>query len=401
MLTQNNQEGRSEGGTKPAIFSGHIASAKTAELKREAGKGARLTSLDFFRGLVMVFLAMDYAGIYGQFGRLTAPDSFLHSVAIQFRHHPWHGLRLWDFVQPGFMFIAGVAIAFSLTRQSAKGSSWGQQLKHALRRSWWLLFWGILVFAVNDGQLILDLTDVLTQLSFTLLLAFLIFRWKIGYQFLLTIGLLLLTEFLYRATNIPGFDQPFTNMHNFGNYADLVMTNRMNSGGWVSINAIPTAAHTIWGAIVGNWLISLPDNKSKIKYMIILGCTALVVGYGLDWLDITPIIKRIATTSFTLVTGGWCVLLLALLYWWIDILQHKKYLKFFIIVGMNSIFIYLFCQIVVSYWLKDYSYTIFTNLLSYINMVPGLSLLIAAVLLFGIEWYVCYWLYKKKIFFKV
>ncbi len=385
----------------PVVFSGHITSARVKALKTEAGKGARLASLDFYRGMVMFFLILDYAGVYRQFRHLTAPGSFMRSVAIQFTHHPWHGLHLWDFVQPGFMFIAGVALAFSLTKQTSKGKSWGQQAKHALRRSWWLLFWGILVFAVRGDHLILDLTDVLTQLAVTLLLAFLIYRWKTGYQILFTAGLLLLTAFLYRYTDIPGFDQPFTNFHNFGNYFDLLLTGRMNSGGWVSINYIPTAAHTIWGAIAGKWLLSLPDNKRKLKHIIVFGIVLLILGYGLDRTGITPIIKRIATASFTLATGGWCLLILAFLYWWIDVLQHKRYITFFVIIGMNSIFIYLFCQVLVGGWLRGYTYTIVTNVLEYIAVNSALSLLIASIVLFGIEWYVCYWLYKKKIFFKV
>ncbi len=127
----------------------------------------------------------------------------------------------------------------------------------------------------------------------------------------------------------------------------------------------------------------------------------MILGYGLDSIGITPIIKRIATSSFTLATGGWCLLMLAFLYWWIDVLKHKKYITFFVIVGMNSIFIYLFCQVLVGGWLRDYTYTIVTNILGYISVNQGISLLVAAIILFGIEWYLCYWLYKKKIFFKV
>lgn len=137
-----------------------------------------------------------------------------------------------------------------------------------------------------------------------MLLAFLIFKWKPGYQILFTIGLLILTEVLYRFTNVPGFNQPFADQPNFGNYIDVILMNKINRGGWVAINCIPTAAHTIWGAVAGKWLLTKPNNKSKIGHIIVLGLLALLAGYGLDWTDIIPIIKRIATTSFTLVTGG-------------------------------------------------------------------------------------------------
>ena len=149
--------------------------------------------------------------------------------------------------------------------------------------------------------------------------------------------LLLLTELLYRNSNIPGFEQPFTDQHNFGNYVDMLLMHKINPGGWVAINCIPTAAHTIWGAVAGKWLLNLKSDKSRITRILVFGLVALVSGYILDFCHITPIIKRIATSSFVLVSGGYCLLGLALLYGWIDVLGHKRYLKPFIIVGMNSI----------------------------------------------------------------
>ncbi|MEO7835541.1 MAG: DUF5009 domain-containing protein [Ginsengibacter sp.] len=370
-------------------------------LEKIIGAGTRLASLDFYRGLVMILLMFEASGLYEYALSLSKPDSFIHSLAIQFDHATWHGLHFWDLIQPAFMFIAGTAMAFSLTRQTAKGSSWREQFKHALRRSWWLFFWGVFDYAVRGNQLSFELWDVLTQMSFTMMVAFLIFRWKPAYQILFSIGLLVLTEFLYRFINIPGFDQPFTDQHNFGNYIDVILMNKINPGGWVAINCIPTTAHTIWGAVAGKWLLSRPDIQSKIKPIIILAIFTLIAGYGLDISGITPIIKRIATSSFTLTSGGWCLLALAFLYFWIDVKIHKKYLKFFTIVGMNSIFIYLFFEIVVHRWLFDYSNTIVNGILSPIGLSHNVILIISALTLFMVQWYLCYWLYKKKIFFKI
>lgn len=371
------------------------------ELRQVIGKGSRLASLDFFRGLIMVLLMMEAAGLYEHVLRIAAPSSFFHSVAVQFTHAQWHGLRLWDLVQPGFMFIAGTAMAFSLTRQRAKGKSWNLQFRHALKRSWWLFFWGVLDYAVRGDHLSFELWDVLTQLAFTMLVAFLIFRWRAAYQILFSIGLLILTELLYRFTNISGFDQPFTDQHNFGNYVDLLLMNKINPGGWVAINCIPTAAHTIWGAVAGKWLLENADIKSKIFKITGFAVALLVAGYLLDTAGVTPIIKRIATSSFTLVTGGWCLLALAFLYFWIDVLNHRRFLKPFVIVGMNSIFIYLFFEIVVQRWLFDYSNTIVSGVLVPAGIPLSVVMILAAIVLFLLQWYLCYWLYKKKIFFKV
>ena len=388
-----------ESNKKKAVLAGHVDSVDKGEVPRK--KSSRLASLDFYRGLIMILLMLEASGLYRHILTITSPSSFVHAIGMQFTHRSWQGLRFWDFIQPAFMFIAGVAMAFSLTKKNAHGQPWGQQAKSALKRSGWLLFWGILIYAVHGDQLSFELWNVLAQLSFTLLVAFLIFRWEPIKQILFSFGLLLLTEVLYRFLDIPNFDQPFVNQHNFGNYMDLVLMDKINRSGWVAINCIPTAAHTIWGAVIGKWLLNKPTVKSKMKIILLFGFLLLCFGYLLAGLDITPIIKKIATSSFTLVTGGWCILALAFFYYWIDVLGHKKFLDFFTIVGMNSIFIYLFFEIVVRQWLYDYSNTIVVGLLSPTGLESDMVLITAALVLFALQWLLCFWLYKKKIFFKV
>ncbi|MEO8720253.1 MAG: DUF5009 domain-containing protein [Ginsengibacter sp.] len=393
-------DGSSKSFKDETVLSGSIAASGKNDLAKVAAKGVRLMSLDFYRGLIMVLLMFESTRLYDHLGEITT-GTFAYPLVNQFFHHPWHGMHFWDLIQPGFMFIAGVAMGFSLFKQTSHGIPWSKQAGKAVRRSGWLFFWGVLDYAVRGDQLSFELWDVLTQMSFTLLLAFLIFRWKTNYQLLFSVGLLILTAILYRFTNVPGFDQPFTDQHNFGNYVDLLLMNKINEGGWVAINCIPTAAHTIWGAVAAKWLLTLPDNKSKIKRIVVLGFTILILGFALDMAGITPIIKRIATTSFTLASGGWCLLGLAFLYWWIDVLKHKKFLNFFIIVGMNSIFIYIFFEIIVSRWLYEYIHVIVNGVISPTGLTEQVINLATSFVVFAIEWGLCYWLYKKKIFFKI
>lgn len=383
------------------VFSGLFATANDTPIATASAKGVRLASLDFYRGLIMVLLMLESTGLYEHLLKMSRPGSFLHSLSIEFTHAQWHGLHFWDLIQPGFMFIAGVAMAFSLFKQTANGVPWKKQFSKALKRSGWLFFWGVLDYAVRGDHLSFELWDVLTQLSFTLLVAFLIFRWKPGYQLLFSAGLLILTEILYRYTNVPGFNQPFTDQHNFGNYIDVILMNKINPGGWVAINCIPTAAHTIWGAVAGKWLLTQPDSKRKLTSIFSFAAIALILGFGLDQAGVTPIIKRIATTSFTLASGGLCLLGLGFLFWWIDFMNHKKYLKFFVIVGMNSIFIYVFFEIVVSRWLADYLDVIVNGVVSPAGFPQNFINIISAFVIFAVEWGLCYWLYKKKIFFKL
>ena len=347
----------------------------------------------------MVLLALESTHLYDNLFELTE-DNIVQNFFLQFFHHPWNGLRFWDLIQPGFMFIAGTAMAFSLHRQNEAGALWKDQFTKTLKRSGWLFFWGVLDYAVRPHGLSFELWDVLTQLSFTTLVAFLIFRWSATNQILISVGLLLLTEVLYRFINIPGFNQPFTDQHNFGNFMDLVLMNKINSDGWVAINCIPTAAHTIWGAVAGKLLLSAFDENKKIKYLVVAGVVCLITGYVMDW-TITPIIKRIATSSFTLTSGGWCLLALATCYWWIDLKNHRKHLAFFIIVGMNSIFIYLFFEIVGHRWFNEYAGAISNGLMGIVNIPHALMLIVTPLFIFALEWGLCYFLYRKKIFFKL
>ncbi|MEP7277880.1 MAG: DUF5009 domain-containing protein [Bacteroidota bacterium] len=356
----------------------------------------RLLSLDFLRGFIMVLLAAESTGLYAYLNKNTTGG--FHSIITQFTHHPWKGLHFWDLVQPAFMFMAGTAMAFSLNKQWANGVSWKHSFVKISRRCGWLFFWGVLDYAVRPKGLSFELWDVLTQLSFTTMVAFLVFRWRNMAQVMVCVSLLILTEILYRYTRVPGFEQPFTDQHNFGNYVDLLLMNKINRDGWVAINCIPTAVHTIAGALAGKWLLSA---KKKLPVLLLWALVCFTLGYGLHGLGITPIIKRIATSAFTLASLGWCLCFLALSYWWIDIKNHRRHLLFFTIVGMNSIFIYVFFEIVGDRWFTAYIRSISDGVLGWVNMPAMPAFIIGSICVFTLEWLLCYFLYKRKIFFKL
>lgn len=361
--------------------------------------GGRVLSLDFMRGLIMILLMLESAGLY-HFLNASFEGSSLQLVSNQFFHHPWNGIRFWDLIQPGFMFMAGTAMVYSLQRQQSEGVSWNQSFVKVLKRSGWLFFWGVFDYAVRPGGLSFELWDVLTQLSVTTLIAFLIFRWDFTWQFIFSLLLLAGTEILYRFTHITGFDQPFTDQQNFGNYIDLILMHKINKGGWVAINCIPTAAHTIWGVLAGKLLLSDISYKQKLKWLLIAGFSFLAVGFAMDY-TITPIIKRIATSSFVLVSGGYCLLFLAISYWWIDVKAIKNYLYFFKVVGMNSIFIYLFIEIVADRWFTEYIHAFGKGIFSLLVSSENLIGILSSISVFALEWYLCRFLYRKKIFFKL
>jgi len=358
----------------------------------------RLYSLDVFRGLTMFLLIAEGAGFHHNFYELVKDNAFLEPIALQLHHHPWHGLRFWDLIQPFFMFIVGVAMPFSLRKRLATGSR-QQVTRHIVKRCFLLFAFGVLLHCVYAHALVWELWNVLVQLAFTILIAYAIMNLPHKYQILISAGLLLLTELLYRLYNP---QDPFNEGHSIGSYMDMVFMGKINDGGWVTINFIPTAAHTIWGVVCGQILLSAKTGMEKVKTFLLWGIVLLVLGFGMDLLGITPIIKRIATSSFTLASGGFALLALAFSYWYIDVKDHqKKWMRVFSVVGTNSIFIYLFSETVGHQWFTGFGKIFTEGLLKPLNVPEDIILVINALFVLYMFWYLTYFLDKKKVYFKI
>lgn len=352
----------------------------------------RLLSLDFFRGFTMFFLIGTVYKVMQ-----NSDNSFVSSIGWQFEHRYWHGLTLYDFIEPFFMFIVGVAIPFSVMSRTEKGDPWKEIFKHVLQRSLILFLLGIFIYSVGAGKPVFRLWSVLTQLSFTYLLAFLLMRTPIKVQIFVSFMLLLLTDLLYRFWSVDGFNQPFVPDHNFGSWFDLQTMGVLEEDHWVAFNFVPTAAFTIWGVVAGLILRRDTPYQQKLKILIIAGVIGIVAGFLLD--PIIPMIKRIATASVVIETGGWCFIALAFSYWLVDIKKIQKIPLFFAIVGMNPLFIYVFAQLGGSSFLSDIVKPVGYGLFFWTNetvMVHAVGLLTWFLL-----WYLCFWLYKHKIFIKI
>lgn len=360
----------------------------------------RLLSLDFMRGFIMFLLALEASGLYHHLLGSTATGSVGRSVIMQFFHNSWEGLHFWDLVQPAFMFMAGVAMTYSQISQIKKGASWYQRFQKIIKRCGWLLFWGILKRISDENWLALealDVTDILTQLAFATFIGFVLFDLRIKHQVLAAFGLLLLTELLYRYWSVPGFDQGYVQGENFGNWVDWILLGQ-RSNSYVFINWLPTAVHTLAGIVVGKMFLY---HKNTLSKLFLSGGLLLLIGYGMDVLRITPIIKPIASSSFVVSSLGYCMLIMAVLYWRIDVRKHRKGLLFFQILGMNSIFIYLLCDIVGRNWLNSYGLMVVHPIFELVGFSQLGILIVASLSVFLLEWSLCYFLYKKKIFFKI
>jgi len=382
----------------PVAQSTQVLSAEKAGESAPRGfVEGRLLSLDFFRGFTMFLLVGEATQLYEVLNSPGFHGTLLGWLGIQFDHHPWNGLRFWDLIQPFFMFIVGVAMPFSFGKRWARGEAWGKTFGHALQRSGLLLLFGWALYCIGPGHLTFQLWNVLAQLSFTFLVAFLMMRQPARVQIPFTFALLILSELLYRLWSVPGFNQPFVPDHNFGSWMDYLLMGKLSAGHWVAFNAVPTTAHTMWGVLAGQVLQSSRPQLRKVAILASTGLIGIVGGYALD--PITPIIKRICTSSFVIVSGGWCLFVLAFCYWLIDIKKVRFSVWFFSVVGMNSLFIYLFTNTGGGEWVHHIVKPFTEALMAWSG--ENWAALVTSGVVWAALWSLCYVLYKKKIFIRV
>jgi hypothetical protein len=97
----------------------------------------------------------------------------------------------------------------------------------------------------------------------------------------------------------------------------------------------------ILGLLTGEWLKSSRSKIQKLQGVAIAGVGLLLLGLALQWAGVCPIVKRVWTSSYTLYSGGWVVLILAGFYALIDWKGWRDWAFPLVVVGMNSIAIYV------------------------------------------------------------
>lgn len=349
----------------------------------------RYLALDAFRGFIMLILVADGFGLAG----LAKRNPAFMGIASQFDHRPWEWIAFWDLIQPAFMFMVGVAMPFALARRVEKGATRGQLLHHVAIRSLRLLLMSQILLSIQRNGLFFQLTNVLAQIAITYFLCFLImqlrFRWQAAVASLILIG----HWALY--VMFPGADGAFfSKTTNIGAVIDHFVFGRDNPGYWVSINFITSTATTLFGVWTGQLLASHRTHAQKMRVLAAAAVACLALGLLIHpW---NPIIKRICTSSFTIYSTGWVLLMLLAFYWVVEVKGYRKWTFPLIVVGANSIFIYS-VDMILHGWLNK-SVAVFTGDYRWLgDFAPvAQSCTVLAVL-----WYLCYWLYGKKIFFKL
>ena len=102
----------------------------------------RNVAVDAYRGLVML-LMMGEVLQFAHARRRLIPVMHSAFLAYNQTHVEWAGMSLHDMIQPGFTFLVGVALPYSLRSRQRKGESFRRMLAHTVWRSLMLIALGI------------------------------------------------------------------------------------------------------------------------------------------------------------------------------------------------------------------------------------------------------------------
>jgi predicted acyltransferase len=135
--------------------------------------------------------------------------------------------------------------------------------------------------------------------------------------------------------------------------------------------------------------------SSKLRWLMVVGAIcmggALIAGT-----TICPIVKRIWTPSFALFSAAWTVWMLAAFYWLIEIRGWRRWTFPLVVVGMNSIAIYLMTLLWPGWITRTLRVHFGSDLFTSTYGPIWLRCTIVIIL-----WSCCYWLYRRKIFLRV
>ena len=373
-------------------------------------KTERLMSLDALRGFDMFWIIGGGAIFEALAKFINWP--VLHWWAGQLEHKHWEGFNFEDLIFPLFLFIAGVSMPFSTKKRLQLGQTKKQIYKHAFTRLIILILLGFLL--ANRGIQNFDFgnyryTHVLMRIGIGWFFATIIYlNTKTRGQIIWFIGLLLGYWAIIKLIPVPGYGAGvMTPEGNFAGYLDrLLLPGKFYQGYFPGVldpegllGHISGVAMGLLGVLTGQFLIAENKNISNLRKGLLLGGAGIIfLGIGLAWDIALPIIKKIWTSSFVVFAGGWSLILLSVFYLVIDVWKLKKWAFFFMIIGTNSIFIYA-CNSGV-FDLRRTSNFFFRGLISFPSNEVAQAVIGACAYML-VSWLLLYFMYKRKIFFKV
>ena len=355
---------------------------------------SRLASLDTFRGFIMFWIIGGEALAVGL--RALKPNFLLDSLVYELHHTPWQGLRFYDCIWPAFMLMVGISVPFSFAKRS-RTQTYPQMLGHALKRSAVLFLLGSLRESVARGSPYwVELSSALQPIAIAYLVAFLLLRKSQRVQ--AAVGGLILAAYALILAFVPAPGVPAGSYEpsvNLVRSIDLMVLGRTfpvtNAWGTV-LCTLPTISTTLLGLLLGEWLMSPRSKESKAKMIAGASFFCLAAGYALS--PIIPVIMKIWTTSYGLMSAGWACLLFFIFYWTIDLRGYRKWTLPLVVIGSNAVFIYMFSSIVpLHHWVA-----IFTKAMG--GTAAHLEPLVRAAVVLLVEWLILFWMYRNKIFIK-
>lgn len=338
-----------------------------------AASESRLVSLDALRGFDMFWILGADSFVYALHEMSqTAPTKFL---ATQLDHAEWQGFHFYDLIFPLFVFMMGVSTVFSLSKIIEREGR-AAAVKRVVKR-------GILLFIVGliysggftnpwpDMRLMGVLNRIALCYTFGGLL-FIFFRTRtlvaVAAALLLGYWALLALVPFPDVRPIPGGDAIITKEAGFTNVAQLNMAStNLIHGSYVQgvtlpnyidqkylparkydgtydpegiLSTLPAFVTGLLGIFAGLLIKnqSVPDAK---KVLWLLGAGAAGVALGFLWGLEFPVIKKIWTSSYVLVAGGYSAMLLGAFYWIVDVKQKTAWCQPFVWIGMNPLTLYL------------------------------------------------------------
>jgi predicted acyltransferase len=394
----------------------------------------RLISVDALRGFDM-FWIIGADALVQALNRMS-PTSFTHTLATQLEHAEWEGFRFYDLIFPLFLFIVGVSIVLSMDRLVVSSGRKGALLRIA-RRSVLLLALGIFYYggvarAWPDVQLAGVLPRIALCYFFVATLYVLLPR-----KALVAVAALCLTGYWALLMFVPFPDVrlehgkvgksetqakaktpeillanvsttvsgTFEEGHNLTHYVDFRWLPGKKRNLYYTneglLSTIPAVATTLLGVMAGWLLLSTRwSGKQKVAWLLAAGAGGIALGllWGLQF----PIIKRLWTSSYVLVAGGYSAMFLGVFYLVVEVWQVRAWCQPFVWIGTNAITIYLVDNILggfngIAARLVGGNVQQFADA----HIAPGCSdLLIAIVGLVVAFWFVRF-LYQRKIFLRV
>jgi len=354
---------------------------------------SRLVSLDAFRGFIMFWIVGGEALAVGL--QALKPNFLFNALVYELNHTPWQGLRFYDCIWPSFMLMVGISVPLSFAKRS-RTQTYPQMLGHAVKRFAVLFLLGSLRQSVHSGvPYWVELSSALQPIAIAYLVAFLLVRGSQRLQAAVGGSILIAYAFILRFVPAPGVPagtlDPY---HNLVRSVDLMVLGRTYpTEPWGTVLCtLPTISTTILGLLIGEWLMSARSKESKAKMIAGAGLFCLVAGYALS--PFVPVIMKIWTTSYGLVTAGWACMMFLLFYWFMDVRSHQNGSLIFVVIGSNAVFIYMFASIMPLHeWVG-----IFTK--SMAGTSGHLEPLLRAVVVLGAEWLMLFWMYRNRIFIK-